>query len=78
MLPMGALLQTLYSLAMQADNMVDLIVRVPCSTFSTDSTLMAAGFSESYIRLFSLKQEKLRGLRSDFQESAIRDCKYCM
>ena len=36
---------------------------------------MAAGFSESYIRLFSLKQEKLRGMRSDFQESTIRDCK---
>lgn len=35
---------------------------------------MAAGFSESYIRLFSLKQEKLRGMRSDFQESSIRDC----
>ncbi|KAF8588495.1 TFIID and SAGA subunit [Ramaria rubella] len=45
----------------------------PCSTFSMDSTLMAAGFSESYIRLFSLKQEKLRGMRSDFQESTIRD-----
>lgn len=47
---------------------------VPCATFSLDSTLMAAGFSESYIRLFSLKQEKLRGMRSDFQESSIRDC----
>ncbi|KIJ45050.1 hypothetical protein M422DRAFT_29906 [Sphaerobolus stellatus SS14] len=46
---------------------------VPCATFSADSSLMAAGFSESYIRLFNLKQEKLRGLRSDFQESTIRD-----
>ncbi|KAF8527845.1 TFIID and SAGA subunit [Hysterangium stoloniferum] len=46
---------------------------VPCATFSMDSTLMAAGFSESYIRLFSLKQEKLRGMRSDFQDSTIRD-----
>lgn len=34
---------------------------------------MAAGFAESYIRLWSLKGEKLRGLRSDFQASAIRD-----
>jgi len=36
---------------------------------------MAAGFSESYIRLFNLKQEKLRGLRSDFEESSVRDGK---
>lgn len=35
---------------------------------------MAAGFSESYIRLWSLKGEKLRGLRSDFSASSIRDC----
>lgn len=38
---------------------------VPCCTFSPDISLMAAGFSESYIRLWSLKGEKLRGLRSD-------------
>lgn len=36
--------------------------------------MMAAGFAESYIRLWSLKGEKLRGLRSDFSSSAIRDC----
>jgi transcription initiation factor TFIID subunit 5 len=35
---------------------------------------MAAGFAESYIRLWSLKGEKLRGLRSDFTSSSIRDC----
>ena len=42
-------------------------------TFSQDTSLMAAGFAESYIRLWSLKGEKLRGLRSDFQTSAVKD-----
>ena len=37
--------------------------------------MMAAGFSESYIRLWSLKGEKLKGYRSDFQASSIRDSK---
>ncbi|KAI0082275.1 TFIID and SAGA subunit [Panus rudis PR-1116 ss-1] len=46
---------------------------VPCVSFSQDTSLMAAGFSESYIRLWNLKGEKLKGLRSDFQASAIRD-----
>ncbi|KAJ7092656.1 TFIID and SAGA subunit [Mycena epipterygia] len=45
----------------------------PCCTFSPDTSLMAAGFSESYIRLWSLKGEKLRGLRSDFTSTSIRD-----
>lgn len=34
---------------------------------------MAVGFSESYIRLWNLKGEKLRGMRSDFDANAIRD-----
>ena len=34
---------------------------------------MAAGFGESYIRLWSLKGEKLRGMRSDFTPSSIKD-----
>lgn len=34
---------------------------------------MAAGSAESYVRLWSLKGEKLRGMRSDFQASAIKD-----
>lgn len=34
---------------------------------------MAAGFAESYIRLWSLKGEKLRGMRSDFQPSSVKD-----
>jgi len=34
---------------------------------------MAAGFAESYVRLWSLKGEKLKSLRSDFQSSAVKD-----
>lgn len=34
---------------------------------------MAAGFAESYIRLWSLKGEKLKGLRSDFSSSSVKD-----
>jgi transcription initiation factor TFIID subunit 5 len=37
---------------------------------------MAAGFGESYIRLWSLKGEKLRGMRSDFSSSTVKDGKY--
>ncbi|KAG6912022.1 hypothetical protein DXG01_000270 [Tephrocybe rancida] len=45
----------------------------PCCTFSQDTSLMAAGFAESYIRLWSLKGEKLQGMRSDFSASSIKD-----
>nr|GAT44129.1 TFIID and SAGA subunit [Mycena chlorophos] len=45
----------------------------PCCTFSQDTSLMAAGFAESYVRLWSLKGEKLRGLRSDFGSNTIKD-----
>jgi hypothetical protein len=41
-----------------------------------DTSLMAAGFAESYIRLWSLKGEKLRGMRSDFSSNSIRDGSY--
>lgn len=44
-----------------------------CAGFSQDSTLMAVGFSESYIKLWNLKGEKLRGMRSDFQAAAVKD-----
>ena len=37
--------------------------------------MMAVGFSESYIRLWNLKGEKLKGMRSDFDPNAIRDSK---
>ncbi|KAF8168182.1 TFIID and SAGA subunit [Crassisporium funariophilum] len=51
----------------------DVAEGAPCCTFSPDTSLMAAGFAESYIRLWSLKGEKLKGLRSDFSSSAIKD-----
>ncbi len=35
---------------------------------------MAAGFAESYVRLWSLNGEKLRGLRNDIP-SHVKDCK---
>lgn len=35
--------------------------------------MLAAGFAESYIRLWNLKGEKLEGLRSDFSSSSIKD-----
>ncbi len=46
----------------------------PCCTFSQDTSLMAAGFEESYIRLWNLKGEPLNGLQSEFQLNNIRDC----
>ncbi|KAG2023562.1 TFIID and SAGA subunit [Coprinopsis cinerea AmutBmut pab1-1] len=51
----------------------DVTEGAPCMTFSQDTSLMAAGFAESYIRLWSLKGEKLRGLRSDFSSSSVKD-----
>ncbi|KAF8905507.1 TFIID and SAGA subunit [Gymnopilus junonius] len=51
----------------------DVAEGAPCCTFSPDTSLMAAGFAESYIRLWSLKGEKLRGLRSDFTSSSVKD-----
>lgn len=44
-----------------------------CSRFSSDATLMAAGFEESYVQVWSLKGEKLKGLRSDYELSSIKD-----
>ncbi|TFY82331.1 hypothetical protein EWM64_g1676 [Hericium alpestre] len=45
----------------------------PCCEFSQDTSLMAAGLEESYIRIWSLKGEALNGLKSDFQSSQIKD-----
>lgn len=45
----------------------------PCCAFSEDTSLMAAGFEESYIRLWNLKGEPLNGLQSEFQLNNIRD-----
>ncbi|KAL0951288.1 hypothetical protein HGRIS_007999 [Hohenbuehelia grisea] len=51
----------------------DVVEGAPCCTFSPDTSLFAAGFAESYIRLWSLKGDKLKGMRSDFQASAVKD-----
>lgn len=37
---------------------------------------MAAGFGESYVRLWSLNGDKLRGYQSDFSSGSIRDSKH--
>lgn len=34
---------------------------------------MAAGFEESYIRIWSLKGESLNGLKTDFNPNNIKD-----
>ncbi|CAO1627986.1 unnamed protein product [Jaminaea pallidilutea] len=44
-----------------------------CSTFSEDLSLMAAGFEESYVQVWSLKGDSLRSLRGDFSVSDVRD-----
>jgi transcription initiation factor TFIID subunit 5 len=48
---------------------------INCVAVSEDATMMAAGFSESYVRLWSLNGEKLRGFRSNFNPAHIHDCK---
>jgi len=40
--------------------------------FSDDSSLLAAGFSESYIRLWNLKGQPLNDTRSDFDAYSIK------
>jgi len=39
--------------------------------FSDDSTLLACGFSESHVRLWNLRGEPLKGVRSDFDPDGI-------
>lgn len=63
------------NLVCSSSSHADLQNRAPCCAFSQDTSLMAAGFSESYIRLWSLKGEKITGYRSDFQSSAVKDGK---
>ena len=63
---------------MQFEHILTSHTSVPCCEFSQDTSLLAAGFSESYIRLWSLKGEKLKGMRSDFQINNIRDGEYVL
>ncbi|KAF9915432.1 Transcription initiation factor TFIID subunit 5, partial [Linnemannia zychae] len=46
---------------------------INCVAVSEDATMMAAGFSESYVRLWSLNGEKLRGFKSNFNPALIND-----
>ncbi|KAK3814303.1 MAG: WD40-repeat-containing domain protein [Benniella sp.] len=46
---------------------------INCIAVTEDATLMAAGFSESYVRLWSLNGEKLRGFKSNFNPAHIND-----
>ncbi|KAF8935653.1 Transcription initiation factor TFIID subunit 5 [Dissophora ornata] len=46
---------------------------INCVAVSEDATMMAAGFSESYVRLWSLNGEKLRGFKNNFNPAHIND-----
>ncbi|KAJ1759791.1 Transcription initiation factor TFIID subunit 5 [Coemansia sp. RSA 1752] len=42
-----------------------------CATVSEDLSLMAGGFSESYVKIWSLKREPLRGFQSNFVPNSV-------
>ncbi|CAO3702377.1 unnamed protein product [Rhizopus stolonifer] len=44
-----------------------------CLTTTKDATLVAGGFSESYIKIWSLKGEKLRSLRNAINPAHVND-----
>ncbi|KAI8140498.1 WD40-repeat-containing domain protein [Fennellomyces sp. T-0311] len=44
-----------------------------CLTMTEDATLVAGGFSESFIKIWSLKGEKLRGLKSTVNPAHVND-----
>lgn len=50
-----------------------------CLSITEDASLIAGGFSESFIKIWSLKGEKLRGLRNTINPAHVNDCKcsYC-
>lgn len=41
-----------------------------------DATLIAGGFSQSFIKIWSLKGEKLRSLRNTINPAHVNDCEY--
>ncbi|RIA86196.1 WD40-repeat-containing domain protein [Glomus cerebriforme] len=43
-----------------------------CLTISEDTSLIAGGFSDSYVKIYSLKREKLRGFRGRINPAEIR------
>lgn len=42
--------------------------------YSDDTTLLAAGFSESYVKLWNLKGDSFETLRSDGSPATSNDC----
>jgi transcription initiation factor TFIID subunit 5 len=42
---------------------------------SEDTSLIAGGFSESYVKIWSLKGEKLRSLKNNITPAKVNDCK---
>ncbi|RUS15873.1 WD40-repeat-containing domain protein [Endogone sp. FLAS-F59071] len=44
-----------------------------CLSISEDTSLIAGGFSESYIKVWSLKGEKLRGLKNNINPAHVND-----
>ncbi|KAI9250494.1 WD40-repeat-containing domain protein [Phascolomyces articulosus] len=44
-----------------------------CLTMTEDASLIAGGFSESFIKIWSLKGEKLRGLRNTVNPAHVND-----
>lgn len=47
-----------------------------CVTTSKDATLIAGGFAESFIKIWSLKGEKLKSLRNTINPAHVNDCKF--
>ena len=47
-----------------------------CLTMTEDASLIAGGFSESFIKIWSLKGEKLRGLRNTVNPAHVNDRKF--
>ncbi|GAB5585488.1 Transcription initiation factor TFIID subunit 5 [Umbelopsis nana] len=44
-----------------------------CITMSEDTSLIAGGFSESYVKIWSLKGEKLRSLKNNITPAKVND-----
>lgn len=47
-----------------------------CLSISEDTSLIAGGFSESYVKVWSLKGEKLRGLKNNINPAHVNDSEF--
>lgn len=52
----------------------DILYSLNCVTTTKDATAIAGGFSESYIKIWSLKGEKLKSLRNTINPAHVNDC----